>query len=99
MPRWLRGWEQFWFTPADPTLLALIRISCGMIVVYTLFVYSFRLQEFMGEHGWHDLRLQLERVHEAPVNAGSLDWTYAGRLPEPETAFQREYVQIGRAHV
>ena len=24
LPRWLRSWEQFWFTPADATVLALM---------------------------------------------------------------------------
>ena len=93
MPRWLRAWEQFWFTPADPTLLALIRITCGMIVVYTLFVYSFKLQEFMGEHAWHDLALQREMMHERPMQISPLDWNEAGRLPEPAPGFQSEYVR------
>ncbi len=92
LPRWLRSWEQFWFTPADPTLLALIRISCGMIVVYTMFVYSFKLQDFMGEHGWHDLDLQMERVHERPMHFAPLNWNEAGQLPEPQTPFQQEYL-------
>src|SRR5436853_74549 len=74
LPRWMRAWEQFWFTPADPTLLALMRISCGMLLVYTLLVYSFSLQEFMGEYGWHDLQLQRERIEERPVQNIPLDW-------------------------
>src|ERR1051325_8259551 len=93
LPAWLRDWEQFWFTPADPTLLALIRIACGMIVVYTLFVYSFRLQEFMGEHAWHDLALQREMMHERPMNFSPLNWNEAGQLPEPAPGFQSEYVR------
>ena len=91
MPRWLRPWEQFWFTPADPTVLAFIRISCGMIVVYTLFVYSFKLQDFMGEHAWHDLELQRQRIEESPVLYGPLDWTEAGQLPEPKNEFEKQY--------
>jgi hypothetical protein len=91
LPRWLRGWEQFWFTPADPSVLALIRIGCGMIVVYTLFVYSFNLQEFMGEHAWNDLQLQREKVHEVPRIYAPLNWNEAGQLPEPKKGFQTEY--------
>lgn len=93
MPRWLRAWEQFWFTPADPTVLALIRISCGMIVVYTMFVYSFKLQEFMGEHAWHDLKLQMERVEERPMQKAPLNWTDIAPLPDPKTEFEKEYVE------
>jgi hypothetical protein len=91
MPRWLRPWEQFWFTPADPTVLAFIRISCGMIVVYTLFVYSFKLQDFMGAHAWHDLQLQRKRIDESPVHYFPLDWTEAGQLPEPKNEFEKQY--------
>lgn len=93
MPRWLRGWEQFWFTPADPTLLALIRITCGLIATYTLFVYSFRLQEFMGEHAWHDLELQMERVRERPIHLSPLNWTFAGELPKPKNQFEEDYAE------
>ena len=46
MPAPLRGWERFWFAPADPTLLGLIRICCGLITLYTALVYSFELQTF-----------------------------------------------------
>src|SRR6516225_293395 len=92
LPRWLRPWEQFWFTPADPTLLGLIRIACGMIVVYTLFAYSFRLQEFMGEHAWHDLQLQRDAVENRPVFFAPLNWTEAGQLPEAKSDFQRQYL-------
>ena len=55
LPRLLRSWEQFWFTPADPTLWALIRVTCGVLVTYTLVIYGLTLQEFMGEYAWHDM--------------------------------------------
>jgi hypothetical protein len=93
LPRWLWPWEDFWFAPADPTPLALIRISCGMIVVYTLFVYSFKLQEYEGEFGWHDLREQRERIKERPVYFAPLNWDRAGQLPLPKDEFQKEYVR------
>ncbi|MBI3823908.1 MAG: hypothetical protein HY289_14665 [Planctomycetes bacterium] len=93
LPRRLRSWEQFWFAPADPTLLALIRISCGMIVVYTMIVYSFRLQEFMGVHAWHDLQMQRDRIDDIPVMFLPLHWNEAGVLPPPKGEFQTGYVQ------
>jgi hypothetical protein len=93
LPSWLRGWEQFWFTPADPTLLALIRICCGMITTYTLFVYSFSLEAFVGEHAWHDLTLRMQSVREQPRQDMSLSWNRAGTLPEPKDEFQEAYVR------
>jgi hypothetical protein len=93
LPRWLRSWEQFWFTPADPSLLALMRITCGAIVVYTLLAYSFKLQDFMGEYAWHDLQLRNEIRRERPVMTGPLNWNDAGALPAPATPWQLEYVR------
>ena len=58
LPRWMRTWERFWFTPMDPTLLGAVRIVTGLIVVYTLIAYSFSLQEMMGEHAWVYLKLR-----------------------------------------
>ncbi|MBM3993895.1 MAG: hypothetical protein FJ303_07060 [Planctomycetes bacterium] len=97
LPEWMRPWEQFWYAPADPALLGLIRISCGLIIVYTMFVYSFRLQEFQGQYGWHDLELQRERLEEAPVTTGPLvQWNEAGPLPTPKNDTQRTYVRAYR---
>jgi hypothetical protein len=91
LPTWMRAWEDFWFTPADPSLLGLIRICCGMIVAYTLIAYSFKLQDFMGEHAWHDLEMRLPIVRERPVTVLPLNWSAAGRLPEPKNEFERKY--------
>jgi len=49
------SWNRFWFTPADPTVLAAIRILTGVITLYTLIAYSFDLQEFVGEDAWLSL--------------------------------------------
>ena len=63
---WFAGWNRFWFTPADPTLLGLIRICCGLITLYTLIVYSFSLQDFMGEYAWQDLKTRLKQAYDEP---------------------------------
>src|ERR1041385_2761012 len=83
LPNWLRAWERFWFAPADPSLLGLIRIACGMITVYTLAVYSFNLQDFMGEHAWHDMTFRDKFRHERPVNTG-IPLTPKGTLAPPK---------------
>jgi hypothetical protein len=93
LPPWLRGWEQFWFTPADPTVLGLIRIACGMVVFYTLCVYSLSLQDFMGENGWYALDVRREFADRRPVSTGALYWNEAGRLPEPKDDFQERYLK------
>ena len=91
LPRWLRGWEQFWFTPADPALLAVMRICCGLVVLYTFFAYSFKLQEFMGENAWNNLQYRLDVVRDRPVNAAPLDGVDYAPPPRPVNDFQIEY--------
>jgi hypothetical protein len=80
------AWNRFWFSPADPTLLGLIRIACGLITFYTMFVYSFRLQEFMGADAWYDLETRMQDVRLA-VRAvdGNLNWPQSRLLTDPKT--------------
>jgi hypothetical protein len=53
---WVRdvvdGWNRFWFQPADPATLGLIRIATGAMLVYTHLVWSLALVEFFGPKGW-----------------------------------------------
>lgn len=55
--RVLSGWTQwqtFWFSPVDPTPLALVRILIGAILLY-LHVASFPIcLDVIGPHGWLD---------------------------------------------
>jgi hypothetical protein len=71
----VRGWNRFWFTPADPTTLGLIRICCGLIALYTFLAYSFDLQQFFGEHAWMDLKARDEFRKDAPVLVMPTDWS------------------------
>ena len=45
------GWNRFWFTPADPATLCLIRILAGSMILYTHAVWSLDLQGFFGPRG------------------------------------------------
>ena len=49
-----RGWNAFFFTPADPTSLGLIRIAAGMLAFWSLFVFGLDLHDFFGADGWAD---------------------------------------------
>lgn len=50
----LDGWNRFFFTPADPTALGLIRLGVGALLFWSLFVYGLDLQAFFGSDGWAD---------------------------------------------
>jgi len=49
-----RGWNAFFFTPADPTPLGLIRIAVGLLALWSLAVYGLDLRDFFGSDGWAD---------------------------------------------
>ena len=45
-------WEKFWFEPADPTLLGLIRIAVGCVSLYTVITWGIGLMGLSGRtHG------------------------------------------------
>src|SRR4051812_49927307 len=48
------AWSRFWFTPADPTPLCLMRIVAGLLVLYVHIAYTFDLQPLMGGDGWYN---------------------------------------------
>ena len=47
-----QAWNRFWFTPADPATLALIRLLAGGLLLYTHFIWSFDLRGFLGADGY-----------------------------------------------
>ena len=46
------AWNRFWFRPADPTLLGLIRLCTGLMLVYTHAVWGLELEAFFGPNSW-----------------------------------------------
>ncbi len=47
-----RGWNRFWYTPVDPTLLGLIRILTGMLLLYNHAIWGVVLNDFFGPDSW-----------------------------------------------
>jgi hypothetical protein len=78
------AWNRFWFTPADPTALGLMRICCGLVVFYTFVVYTFDLQALLGKHAWQDLEMRQRWYREWPVAPGPLGWYGPPLLPRPQ---------------
>lgn len=87
------GWNHFWFNPADPTILGLVRICAGMLVLYVHLAYCFDLQGFFGKEAWLDLRTLNELRLKAPIVAPSLDWDEAPPIARPSNPAEQEYVQ------
>src|SRR5947209_15407143 len=76
----VRGWNRFWFSPADPTPLGVIRILCGIMVLYVHLAYSYDLMNFHGPHAWLDLKIINELRHEAPLTGPTTSREQAVRL-------------------
>jgi hypothetical protein len=45
-------WNQFWYTPARPTILGSIRIMTGLMLLYTHAVWGLALGDFFSSTGW-----------------------------------------------
>jgi hypothetical protein len=70
----VRAWDRFWFRPADPTTLGLMRICCGLMLLYVHLAYTFDLQTFFGRHAWFDLQAANEFRHDFPGAAPPSVW-------------------------
>lgn len=51
------GWDRFFFTPADPTALGLIRVGVGALLFWNLLVYGLDLFGWLGRQGWANLEV------------------------------------------
>jgi hypothetical protein len=49
---WADAWNAFWFTPADPLPLAVIRIATGAILTWSCVVWLLDADAFFGARGW-----------------------------------------------
>jgi hypothetical protein len=91
--RALQGWNRFWFSPADPTVLGLIRICCGLVTLYTTVAYSLDLQEFFGPNAWSSL----EHVNNARYNrhywVEPLRGVHRVEIPPPKDAAERTAIE------
>lgn len=90
--RMARAWDRFWFTPADPTLLGLLRLGCGLIAVYVLVIYTWDLQNFFGEHAWISRERRLRDIREVPFYVDPLRNNNVEYVP-PRTPEEQAYAE------
>jgi hypothetical protein len=69
------AWSRFWFTPADPTPLCLMRIVAGLVTLYVHIAYTFDLQALMGRAGWYDVAQADRERREWPNFVTPSRWT------------------------
>lgn len=71
------NWNRFWFTPADPAALGLLRILSGAMIFYTHAVWSLDLSAFFGPHGW------LDRDVVTLMQRGGWQWSHVWWCTSP----------------
>lgn len=75
--------EPFWFTPADVTPLAAIRVCSGLVLLYVYASTAVDLQSYLGPHSWID-PAAIEQLRHAENNAtassswGQSIWLHTG---------------------
>ncbi len=74
-----RGWNAFFFTPADPTALGLIRVAIGLLALWSLFVLGLDLPDYFGTHGWADPTL----IWQTQRQRQPLAWSFWFLVPDP----------------
>ncbi len=72
------AWREFWFAPADPTPLAVMRILFGGMLLYTHIVWGLNLEGFFGPSGWQSEALV--RTFQQGQFAWSFWWWVPGNL-------------------
>jgi len=85
LTRMVQAWDRFWFQPANPTTLGLIRICTGVLVLYIHLAYTPDLWDLFGANGWMSLNRANELRKESPWIGPSASWdgfTPALQLPE-----------------
>lgn len=72
-----QGWNRFWFTPADPATLGMVRILGGAMLLYTHLVWTQGLNDFFTDEGW------LSTVAVESFQGGGYAWSYFWLLKSP----------------
>src|SRR5436305_3889514 len=70
----LRAWDSFWFKPALPHTLALIRSCGGAMLLYTHAVWSLNLEAFLGRQSW--LTTETVRLMNTGPDGRNFAWSY-----------------------
>ncbi len=69
------GWNTFFFTPADPTALGLIRAAVGLLALWSLLVFGLDLHDYFGSDGWAEPSA-IRMAQRAPV------WSFWFLVPD-----------------
>lgn len=63
----LEAWHRFWFEPADPLMLGIIRLLGGWMLFYNLAVWTLDLEAFFSDNGLQPLRAVKALYENRPI--------------------------------
>src|SRR5262249_32850716 len=92
--RVLQGWDRFWFRPCDPTTLGLVRVCTGVLVLFVHLVYTFELQDLMGENAWLGRGAMERWRHEMPFFTPPVGWVREEAPAPPLPATMEERARV-----
>ena len=70
----VRTWDRFWFRPADPLPLGVMRIFAGVVILFIHLIYSLDLQALVGKEAWLDKEPLDYLRYKAPFSPPIMDW-------------------------
>jgi hypothetical protein len=70
----LAAWDRFWFAPARPHTLALLRILGGGMLLYTHLAWTLQLGAFLGPDAWVDRQTAI--LLNQGADGRSYAWSY-----------------------
>jgi predicted DCC family thiol-disulfide oxidoreductase YuxK len=73
-----RGWAAFFFEPADPTALGLIRVVVGLLLFWSTLNFGLDLRAYFGSEGWADPAA----VHFLQERATPYAWSIFAHVPD-----------------
>jgi uncharacterized membrane protein YphA (DoxX/SURF4 family) len=74
---WAAAWNAFWFTPADPLPLAVVRIATGLLLTWSCVVWLLDVDAFFGNRGWL-AATEVWRMNDQPWQ---WSWYFAASSP------------------
>jgi hypothetical protein len=77
----VRAWDEFWFKPALPHTLALVRICGGAMLLYTHAVWSLNLNAFLGPTSW--LNAKTAALLNQDAEGHNYAWSYLYYVDSP----------------
>jgi predicted DCC family thiol-disulfide oxidoreductase YuxK len=73
-----RAWNAFFFTPADPTPLGLMRVAAGLLAFWSLLVFGLDLNDYFSSRGWADPVV----IRQSQLLRQPLAWSFWFLVPD-----------------